>query len=244
MAKGSVRPGWGAGMTTERDLDWAGILRFDQERRIANLRHDADAAGLRGDEWERARYLKEAAQLEMLPRLWEFGVQLTEEEYRAAGQVRSWIIHEQTIADLEETARRKPSLARWNLQEVLRLRCRIRYFWSSDGHLLYVSIRDDGRFVVNHGFLTPEWAQRLRRDMPQHAQLVTLYQKNQAAGRGHAGAPYGTPLTGVDEPEPLRLWRERVEGELRRRATQQGEVHDSVPDSQVPRLPDADPSRG
>jgi len=36
-------------MTGEEQLNWAGMLRFDQERGLENRRHDADAAGRRGD---------------------------------------------------------------------------------------------------------------------------------------------------------------------------------------------------
>ena len=205
-------------MPAEEQLDWASILRFDQERGLSSRRHEAEAAGRRGGVSERARYLKEAEQLEMLPRLWEFGVRLTVEEYQEAVRVWSWITYEQTIARHEEMARSYPSSAQWDLEAVRKLRSETRHFWSPDGHLLYVAVRDDGRFVANHGFLTLEWAERLRQDMPKHAKLVTLYEKNQAAGRGHAGAPYGTPLVGVHEPDPVRLWRERIEGELRRRS--------------------------
>ncbi|WP_416957972.1 hypothetical protein [Streptomyces sp. Agncl-13] len=172
-------------MTGEEELNWASILRFDQERGLASHRHDAEAAGRRGAASERTRYLKEAAQLEMLPRLWEFGVRLTVEEYQEAVRVRSWITHEQTIARHEEMARSRPSSAHWDREQIRELRSGTRHFWSPDGHLLYVAVRDDGRFVANHGFLTPEWAERLRRDMPRHAKLVTLYERNQAAGRGH-----------------------------------------------------------
>jgi len=121
----------------------------------------------------------------MVPRLWAFGVRLTVEEYQEAVRVRSWITHEQTIARHEETARSHPSSAHWDLERIRELRAGTRHFWSPDGHLLHVAVRDDGRFVADHGFLTPEWAERLRQDMPQHAKLVTLYERNQAAGRGH-----------------------------------------------------------
>ncbi|MFF0000849.1 hypothetical protein [Streptomyces avermitilis] len=210
-------------MTSERQPDWAGILRFDQERGLEGCRHDAGAAGRRGDARVQAQYLQEAAQLEMLPRLWEFGVQLTEDEYKDAVRVRSWMTHEQAIARHRALCR-YPSPANWSPKPD------IRYFWSQDGHLMYVSTgRDDGRFVANHGILTPEWAERLRRDIPQLAHLVTLYEKNQKAGRRHEGVwpPFGTPLVGVSVPEPLRLWRERIEGELRRRAAEQAEAHDA-----------------
>jgi len=164
----------------------------------------------------------------MLPRLWEFGVQLTTEEYQEAGRVRSWITHEQAIARYEEMARSRPASAQWDLEQVRKLRSETRHFWSPDGHLLYVAVRDDGRFVANHGFLTPEWAERLRRDMPQHAKLVTLYERNQRTGLGHAGAAYGTPLVDVHEPDPVRLWRERIEGELRRRSAERAEPSDAT----------------
>ena len=208
-------------MTADEDLNWASMLRFDQEGGLVSRRHDAEAAGRRGDASERARYLREAAQLEMLPRLWEFGVRLTVEEYQDAVRVRSWIIHEQTIARHEEMARRHPSSAHWDRERIRELQAGTRHFWSPDGHLLYVAVRDDGRFVANHGFLTPEWAERLRQDMPQHAKLLKLYERNQRIGLGHANTPDGTPLVGVHEPDPVRLWRERIEGELRRRSTGQ-----------------------
>jgi len=206
-------------MTSEQQLNWAAILRFDQERLLDSCRHDAGAAGRRGDAKARAQYLQDAAQLEMLPRLWEFGVQLTEEEYQDAGRVRSWMTHEQEIAR-HKALSRHPVPASWSPNPG------IRYFWSQDGHLMYVSTsRDDGRFVANHGFLTPEWAEQLRRDIPQLAHLVTVYEENQKIGRGHDGVvpPFGTPLEGVAVPGPLRLWRERMERELRRRARQQAE---------------------
>ncbi|WP_406400549.1 hypothetical protein OH805_16195 [Streptomyces sp. NBC_00879] len=226
-------------MTSERDLDFGALLKFDQERGLEGCRHDAGAAGRRGDARDQAQYLQEAAQLEMLPRLWEFGVQLTEDEYKSAVRVRSWMTHEQAIARHRALCR-YPSPANWSPDPD------IRYFWSQDGHLLYVTTaRDDGRFVANRGFLTPEWAEHLRRDMPQHAHLVTLYEKNQAAGRGHEGVwpPLGTPLEGVSVPEPLSLWRERIEGELRRRATEQAQAHDAdTHNSQDQQLPDADPA--
>ncbi|MEU9304970.1 hypothetical protein [Streptomyces sp. NPDC048269] len=223
-------------MTGEEQLNWAGILRFDQERGLEGRRHDAGAAGLRGDARTQAQYLQEVAQLEMLPRLWEFGVQLTLDEYSDAVRVRSWMTHEQAIAS-HKALSRYPSPADWSPDPD------IRYFWSQDGHLMYVTTaRDDGRFVANRGFLTPEWAERLRRDIPQLAHLVTLYEKNQKAGRGHEGAPLGTPLVGVSVPEPLRLWRDRIEGELQRRAREQAEAHNPAPDSRAHQLPDADPA--
>ncbi|MER7761857.1 hypothetical protein [Streptomyces sp. NPDC097619] len=200
-------------MAAAEQLDWAALLRFDQERGLEGRRHDAEAARLRGDQRVRAVCLREVAQLEMLPRLWEFGVPLTEEEYQEAGRVRSWMTHEQATAR-HEALSRYPSPG-WSPDP------HIRYFWSPDGHLLYVTTaRDDGRFVVNHGFLTPEWADRLRRELPRLADLVTLYERNQEAGRGHEGAPAGTPLVGDGMPEPLALWRARVEATLRRRATE------------------------
>ncbi|MGI5451190.1 hypothetical protein ACQEVM_36555 [Streptomyces sp. CA-243310] len=202
-------------MTGGEQLNWAGILQYDQEQGLVSRRLDADAAGRRGDARTRAQYLHEAAQWEMLPRLWEFGVQITEDEYQDAGRVRSWMAHEQA-AERTRVLSRYPSPPGWSPNP------HIRYFWSFDGYLMYVTTaRDDGRFVANHGFLTPEWADRLRRDMPGLAHLVTLYERNQEAGRGHEGAPDGTPLVGVGVPEPLRLWRTRVEGVLRRRAAEQ-----------------------
>lgn len=202
-------------MAGAEQLNWAALLQFDQERGLEGCRHDAEAAGRRGDARARAQYLQEVAQLEMLPRPWEFGVQLTEEEYQDAGRVRSWMTHEQKAAR-DEALSRYPSPPGWSRDP------HIRYFWSPDGHLMYVTTaRDDGRFVVNHGFLTPDRADRLRRDMPRLAHLVSLYERNQKAGRGHEGAPAGTPLVGVGLPEPLGLWRARVEGVLRRRAAEQ-----------------------
>ncbi|MEV7559209.1 hypothetical protein [Streptomyces sp. NPDC089795] len=202
-------------MSAAEQLNWAALLQFDQERQLESCRHDAEAAGLRGDDPARAQYLQEVTQLDMLPRLWEFGVPLTEEEYEDAGRVRSWMAHEQATAR-HEALSRHPSPPGWSRDP------HIRYFWSPDGHLMYVTTaRDDGRFVVNHGFLTPGRADRLRRDMPRLAHLVTLYERNQKAGRGHEGAPAGTPLTGIGMPEPLRLWRARVEDVLRRRAAEQ-----------------------
>ncbi|MFD3722739.1 hypothetical protein [Streptomyces sp. NPDC058674] len=201
-------------MTAAEQLNWAALLRFDQERGLEGRRHDAEAAGRRGDARARAQYLQEVAQLDMLPKLWELGVPLTEEEYQDAGRVRSWMTHEQASAR-HEALSRYPSPPGWSRDP------HIRYFWSPDGHLMYVTTaRDDGRFVVNHGFLTPGRADRLRRDMPQLAHLVTLYERNQKAGRRHEGAPPGTPLVGVGIPEPLRLWRTRVEDVLRRRAAE------------------------
>ncbi|MFD5891011.1 hypothetical protein ACFWHQ_34315 [Streptomyces sp. NPDC060334] len=170
-------------MTAAEQLNWAALLRFDQERGLEGCRHDAEAAGHRGDGRARARYLQEVAQLDMLPRLWEFGVPLTEEEYQDAGRVRSWMTHEQAAA-------RHEALSRYPSPPGRSRDPHIRYFWSPDGHLMYVTTaRDDGRFVVNHVFLTPEWADRLRRDMPRLAHLVTLYERNQKAGRGHEEAP-------------------------------------------------------
>ncbi|MFD9378476.1 hypothetical protein ACFWBH_23495 [Streptomyces sp. NPDC059999] len=170
------------------------------------------------DDRARAQYLQQVAQLDMLPRLWEFRVPLTEEEYQDAGRVRSWMTHEQAAAR-HEALSRYPSPPGWSRDP------HIRYFWSPDGHLMYVTTaRDDGRLVVNHGFLTPERADRLRRDMPQLAHLVTLYERNQKTGRGHEEAPPGTPLVGIGMPEPLRLWRARVEDVLRRRAAAQTAV--------------------
>ncbi|MFD8789757.1 hypothetical protein [Streptomyces vinaceus] len=199
-------------MAGGEQLNWAGLLQYDQEQGLEHRRHDAAAAGRRGDTRARAQYLQEVAQWEMLPRLWEFGVQLTEDEYQEAGRVRSWMAHEQA-ADRDRGLSRHPLPPGWSPDP------HIRYFWSQDGYLMYVTTaRDDGRFVVNHDFLTPEWADRLRRDLPRLADLVTLYEKNQEEGRGHEGAPAGTPLVGVSPPEPLRLWRARVEGALRHRA--------------------------
>ncbi|MFD3700924.1 hypothetical protein ACFWUZ_33150 [Streptomyces sp. NPDC058646] len=61
----------------------------------------------------------------MLPRLWEFGVPLTEEEYQNAGQVRSWMTHEQAAARHEALSRYlSPG---WSRDP------HIRYFWSPDG---------------------------------------------------------------------------------------------------------------
>ncbi|MET7715485.1 hypothetical protein [Streptomyces sp. NPDC005407] len=220
-------------MTSERKLNLVGILKFDQEMILEGRRHDAVAAGLRGDARNQAQYLQEVTQLEMLPRLWEFGVQLTEDEYKDAVRVRSWMTHEQAIA-------RHRALCRYPAPP----NPEITYFWSQDGHLLSVSAtRDDGQFVANHGLLTPEWAEQLRRDMPQHAHLVTFYENNQAAGRGHKGVwpPCGTPLVGTSVPEPLRLWRERIEGELRRRAAEQAEAHCADTGNQVHQLTDSDP---
>ncbi|MEU3060531.1 hypothetical protein AB0P12_28690 [Streptomyces subrutilus] len=222
-------------MGGEEELDWAAMLRFDQERgAIEGRRHDATAAGLRGDAAARSRYLEEVVQLEMLPRLWEFGVRLTVEEYRDAVRVRSWMIHEQRMA--ADRASRRP----WPPGE--HPDRHIRYYWSRDGRLLYVTTaRDDGRFVANHRFLTPEWAERLRREIPLLADLVTRYEANQEAGRGHEGisAPFDVPLLGDAVPDPLRLWRERIEGELRRRAAEQAAPRD--PEGGPRPRPDADP---
>ncbi|MFG2616990.1 hypothetical protein ACGFXC_05150 [Streptomyces sp. NPDC048507] len=50
---------------------------------------------------------------------------------------------------------------------------------------------------------------------------MTLYERNEEAGRGHEGAPAGTPLVGVGTPVPLRLGRARMGDVLRRRAAEQ-----------------------
>ncbi|MBM9624476.1 hypothetical protein [Streptomyces zhihengii] len=198
-------------MADEKDPDWASILRFDQERCLENCKHDAGAAERRGDVSLRDRLLLQAAQLEMLPRLWEFGVQLTEDEYQDAQRVRSWLIHEQGGGAHGDVLQRQRSGSASD----------VRYYWSTDGYILYVTTaRQDGRYVANHRFLTPEWAELLRETIPELGRLVTHYEANQAAGRGHEGIDdtFRMPLDGVTPPAPLRLWCERVKRELQRRA--------------------------
>ncbi|MFJ7271323.1 hypothetical protein ACIQV3_32560 [Streptomyces sp. NPDC099050] len=66
----------------------------------------------------------------MLPRLWEFGVPLTEEEHQEAKRVRSWMTHEQTAAS-HEALSRYPSPPGWSPDS------HTRHLWSPDGHLMY-----------------------------------------------------------------------------------------------------------
>ncbi|MFI6931009.1 hypothetical protein [Streptomyces sp. NPDC050287] len=214
------------------DLDWNGCWQFDQERTISGLRHDAEAARLRENEQERADYLRQAEQLDALPRLWEFGVPLTLDEYSEAVRVRRWIRHEQDIAlherwvaHYEAEGLSHTRFAQWNAEQVAELRAKYRYYWSSDGHLLLVFLRDDGALTVNSALLTPEWAEQLRRETPAFTELLTRYEDNQAAGRGHGDLPLdSTPLPGPALPGPMRLWRERIENGLRRRAAEQAQT--------------------
>ncbi|NNN30934.1 hypothetical protein HLK59_11240 [Streptomyces sp. S3(2020)] len=211
-----------------RDLNWNSLLQFDQEMIISGLRTDADAARLRENEEERALYLKKAEQLDMLPRLWELGVRLTVDEYTDALRVRRWIQHEQQIATHERWVARRVArglpaqVTQWNADEVAKLRAKIRFYWSADGHLLFVILGDDGALTVNSEYLTPEWVEQLRRAMPSFTELLTRYADNQASGLGHAGlALDSTPLPGPTLPEPVRLWCERMEEQLRRRGAEQ-----------------------
>ncbi|GAA3486874.1 hypothetical protein [Streptomyces cremeus] len=185
--------------------NWAGMLRADFVMTIEGLRQYAYAAGARRDVSLQRHYLHQVAQLEALPKPWEGGRRLTEEEYSAAVRVRAWVLHEQRIEDdLRWAKQRRTTAQELELREA-RLRARTRYHHAPRGQVLCAALRDDGRIALNSEILTTDAADRLRRRMPQFADLITYYQDNQAAGNGLQGAPVDrTPLPGParSSPEP------------------------------------------
>ncbi|MFF7234686.1 hypothetical protein [Streptomyces sioyaensis] len=56
-----------------------------------------------------------------------------------------------------------------------------KYHCAPDGKLLSIAVGKTGQILVNGEQLTPRVANRLRGEMPFLAQLVTLYEQNQAA---------------------------------------------------------------
>jgi hypothetical protein len=207
------------------EYDWKALLQFDQERIIEGLRHDAGAARRRGNEAEREKYLRQADQLDALPRLWEHGVQLTLDEYVDAQQVRLWIQYKQETADYEARIAAGWSPSQWSKDRFTELRDFRRYYWSPDGHMLCAIRTGDGTFTINREPLTPEAAAALRREVPYFSTILSLYEAHQAAGRSHDDLPLDTtplPGPGPTLPEPFRLWRDRFESTLRARAAEAG----------------------
>ncbi|MEU2856676.1 hypothetical protein [Streptomyces syringium] len=64
-----------------------------------------------------------------------------------------------------------------------------KYHFTPDGKVLSVAVGRSGQVLANGERLTPSVAERLRREMPFLAPMVTFYENNQAAGRGLEGAP-------------------------------------------------------
>ncbi|MEU8892554.1 hypothetical protein [Streptomyces sp. NPDC048442] len=190
------------------DINWASMLRADFTRKIESLQQYAYAARARGNVSLQRQYLYQVAQLEALPKPWEGGARLTEDEYCAAVRVRAWVLHEQQIADDRRWARQQRMSAHdWQLREA-EIRATTRYHRSPDGQMLCAALRDDGRIALNSEILNPEVADRLRRQLPRFAHLITFYLDNQEAGRGLQGAPVDrTPLPGPLSPfvEPPSL---------------------------------------
>ncbi|WP_330290432.1 hypothetical protein [Streptomyces sp. NBC_00576] len=186
-----------------RDINWASVLRADFTMKVESLQQYAYAAGARRDVSLQRQYLHRVAQLEALPKPWEGGARLTEEEYAAAVRVRAWVLHEQEIADdLLWAKNRRMSAQQLALREA-KFRAKKRYHRTSDGQMLCAALRDDGRIALNSEILGPEVADRLRQQMPQLAHLITFYLDNQEAGRGLQGAPIDrTPLPGPASPSP------------------------------------------
>ncbi|WP_329142623.1 hypothetical protein OIU91_03315 [Streptomyces sp. NBC_01456] len=83
-----------------------------------------------------------------------------------------------------------------------------KYHFAPDGRVLSAAVGKSGRILLNGERLTPLVAERLRREMPFLAQMVTFYENNQAVGRGLGGGPEGVvvmlhPPSGLNPLAPL-----------------------------------------
>ncbi|MFI9275972.1 hypothetical protein ACIGXM_35565 [Kitasatospora sp. NPDC052896] len=64
-----------------------------------------------------------------------------------------------------------------------------KYHFAPDGEVLSVAVGKSGQVLGNGERLTPSVAERLRRELPLLAHMVTFYERNQTDGRGLDGAP-------------------------------------------------------
>ncbi|WP_149563201.1 hypothetical protein [Streptomyces cacaoi] len=80
-----------------------------------------------------------------------------------------------------------------------------KYHLTPDGGVLSVAEGRSGQVLANGERLTPSVAERLRREMPLLAGMITFYENNQLAGRGLAGAPEDgvMPLAPPCGPAPM-----------------------------------------
>lgn len=81
----------------------------------------------------------------------------------------------------------------------------VKYHLGPDGTVLSVAVGRSGQVLANGERLTPSVAERLRREMPLLAGMVTFYENNQLAGRGLDGAPEDgvSPLPPQGGPDPM-----------------------------------------
>jgi hypothetical protein len=80
-----------------------------------------------------------------------------------------------------------------------------KYHFTPDGAVLSAAVGKSGQILLNGERLTPSVAERLRREMPLLAGMVTFYESNQAADRGLEGGPEDgvMPLAPPRPPDPL-----------------------------------------
>lgn len=80
-----------------------------------------------------------------------------------------------------------------------------KYHFTPDGEVLSVAVGKNGQVLANGERLTPSVAERLRRELPLLAHMVTFYERNQIDGRGLDGAPEdGLTLLEPDRgPDPM-----------------------------------------
>ncbi|MFI5867313.1 hypothetical protein [Streptomyces sp. NPDC051546] len=81
-----------------------------------------------------------------------------------------------------------------------------KYHLGPDGTVLSVAVGRSGQVLANGERLTPSAAERLRKEMPRLAGIVTFYESNQRAGLGLQGAPeegmVRLPQTAAPDPMP------------------------------------------
>ncbi|MGW8557980.1 hypothetical protein [Streptomyces tubercidicus] len=80
-----------------------------------------------------------------------------------------------------------------------------KYHLTPDGKVLSVAVGKSGQVLAKGERLTPSVAERLRREMPLLAGIVTFYENNQLAGRGLDGESEDgvMPLLPTGAPDPM-----------------------------------------